>query len=98
MKSNLTKVIDFAKKVIGKNNEVIYENPYCTCIFATKSDLKRHIEAWGNEKREHVRRLDKAHREYDRSFRGTLAKRKGKSARYCLNSSSQRRSESDTET
>ena len=61
-----------------KINENLFECPFCSCTFATKIDLNSNLQAWGSDKREHVRQLDEAHREIDRSFKGTMAKRKGK--------------------
>lgn len=62
------------KKTVEKITEKFYECPHCSCTFATKSDLDGHIQAWGNNKEEHIRQLDRAHRANDRSFRGTMAK------------------------
>ena len=61
-----------------KNKEIIDDSfflcPFCICRFATKHDLVIHLQAYGTNKWEHVRQLDKAHRGVDRSFTGTVAK------------------------
>ena len=55
-------------------NEKFYECPHCTCTFATKSDLNDHLQAFGDNKTEHVQQLDRLHRGTDRSYTGTMSK------------------------
>jgi len=61
-----------------KKAEIIDDNlfhcPFCVCRFATKRDLDIHLQAYGTNKTEHVRQLDRAHRGADSSFRGTMAR------------------------
>ena len=61
-----------------KNMEIIDDNslqcPFCKCQFASKYDLASHLKAYGTDKVEHVRELNKVHRRIDPSFRGTVAK------------------------
>jgi len=64
--------------ILGNKNLVRYKCPFCSCDFATGSDLNSHLHAWENDKQNHIQLLDKAHREIDVSFKGTMAKRKGK--------------------
>ena len=47
----------------------------CSCWFVSKRDLAIHLQAYGADKAEHVRKLDTVHRKFDRSFRwSTMAK------------------------
>ena len=61
-----------------KNEEIIDDSffhcPFCICRFATKRDIAIHLQAYGTNKWEHVRQLDRAHRGVDRSFTGTVAR------------------------
>ena len=55
-------------------DSILFQCPYCTCRFVSRRDLAIHLQAYGADKAEHVRQLDRAHRGVDSSFRGTMAK------------------------
>ena len=62
----------------GNSDDVLsnglIECPYCICLFVSRFDLEFHLKAFGTNKSEHVRALNKAHKLLDRFFRGTMAK------------------------
>jgi hypothetical protein len=51
------------------------ECPYCECKFSSQIDLESHLEAFGTNKFEHIRKLDDEHKKVDRTYvKGSLSK------------------------
>ena len=44
-------------------NPQMFKCPFCGCMFENHSDLKKHIESFGDEKQSHVRKWKKIHYE-----------------------------------
>ena len=58
-------------EIIG---DILVQCHFCICQFGSKRDLAIHLQAYGADRAEHIRQLDRAHRGADSSFRGTMAK------------------------
>jgi uncharacterized C2H2 Zn-finger protein len=44
-----------------KTEENFWKCPYCSCVFCTKTDLDRHLAAFGNGEEEHVEAYRRIH-------------------------------------
>ena len=44
-----------------KKNNPVYKCPHCTCIFLTAADLQKHMNCFGDDKKEHEFSYRKTH-------------------------------------